>query len=159
MKIFLLLLPFLIGTVANAQVTKNTHIDTAGTVNIYGNGKVVIGKAIVQQTLETKVLLLNSEQKKDSTGIYTTVIELGNKEKLPLFGVNLLLQFSDSVISVDRGGDGMSIGTTLSNDHKQFIYKAGQINRSPFGDTMIMFQIKSKNKIVFTIHGIQGVLK
>lgn len=43
----------------NDSSKKNIHIDSAGVVNIYGKGNVFIGKAIINETLKTKLFLLS----------------------------------------------------------------------------------------------------
>src|SRR5690606_2411410 len=97
---------------------------------------------------------------------YTTVLGFGNKEKIPMFGVDLVIKFSSPVISVNggRSGDlisaagGNMIYTFLSKDHRELIFKASQVDVQPFSDTMIIFEIKSAHKITFTVAGLKGSL-
>lgn len=142
---------------SNAQSRKyETKIAKANIVNIYGNGRTVIGKIILNTILKTKIFLIKSEQIKDDfTGVYTTLLELDNKEKVPLFGVNISLLFSSPVISVTSHVFGFSVSENLSDNNKKYNFQAGQINRNPLGPTY-QIEIKSENKILVTISGLDG---
>lgn len=146
-----------------AQQPKVNNIKQVKTLNIYGKGnKTVIGKLIVNQTLQTKIFLINSYQTKDTLGIYTTTIDLGNNENVPLFGGDFSLEFDTPVISAEGKPHsmGMNISTTLNEDHTNFSYKIGQVNR-PFGggNILLSFVIKSTKKILVTIKGLDGIFK
>jgi hypothetical protein len=148
---------------AFAQKQKVNNINQVKSLNIYGNGnKTVIGKLIVNQTLQTKIFLINSYQTKDTLGIYTTTINIGNKENVPLFGGDYSLEFDTPVISAEGKPQsmGMDISTTLNEAHTNFSYKIGQVNR-PWGGGYILlsFVIKSTRRTLVTIKGIDGILK
>lgn len=162
MKFYLTILSLIISSMTfgqkNATVINN-DIQNVKTLKIYGNGKTVIGKIIMNQTLKTKVLLLKTDQFKDTlTGLFTTIVELGNKDNIPLFGVNITLKFDKPYLSIDAHCTAMSVSESRSNDQKEFIFEAGQINLNNFGP-MLQFEIKSKEKIVYTISGIDGGTK
>lgn len=147
--------------VSFGQQPKVNNINEVKTLNIYGsNTKNIIGKIIVNQTLQTKVFLLTYSQKKDSLGIYTTIINLGNNENLPLFGVKVMLKFNKPVISIDPN---MTVAFTISsgfNDtNTEFIFSAQQINRPFEGNNILTFIIKSNEPVLTTIFGIDGFLK
>jgi len=164
MKYKFILIIILISVVVKSQIKNN--IGTVKTLKIYGNGKVVIGTIVIQQTLETKIFLLNSTQQSDSTGTYTTFLGFGNKSKLPMFGVDITIKFSDSVISVNGATPGNSLsaaaGTNIygyiSKNSKELVFKAAQVNQQLLTDNMIVFEIKSKKKITFSIYGVDGIL-
>src|SRR5579872_4588571 len=143
------------------QPQKNIHVDTAAQVNIYGNGHVYIGTVIINQTIKTKIYLLGVDQQKDSTGIYTTIFSFGNKETLPLFGVNITIEFSDPIIIADIGGSAMTSVAYGYNENKTaFQFTAGQINRNSLGGNEIFTILaKSKTRLHFAIHGIDGAMK
>lgn len=143
-----------------AQQPKVNNIKQVKTLNIYGNGnKTVIGKLIVNQTLETKIFHISSYQTKDSLGIYTTTINLGNNENVPLFGGNFSLHFDNPVISVEGHCNGMNISTSIDGEKKTFTFKAGQINRPFQGNILLSFEIKSTQKTLVTLNGVDGQLK
>ena len=162
MKYYLTHLLIFVTIFSFAQQPKVNNIKEVKTLNIYGgNNKTVIGKIIVNQTLQTKIFLINYSQTKDSLGIYTTIFNLGNNENFPLFGGNFSLQFDKPVISADGSplSSGMSISTSLDADKMNYTFKAGQINRPFEGNILISFVIKSTQSTLVTIKGIDGVLK
>lgn len=160
MKYYLTFLLIFSALFSFAQQPKVNNIKQVKTLNIYGNGnKTVIGKLIVNQTLETKIFYISSYQTKDTLGTYTTTINLGNNENVPLFGGNFSLQFDNPVISAEGHCNGMNISTSLDAEKKNFTFKAGQINRPFQGNILISFEIKSSQKILVTLNGVNGQLK
>ena len=145
-----------------AQNKINNKIKEVKNLNIYGNGKTIIGKIIINQTIKTKIFLLGSSQVKDSSGNFTTVLEFGNEEAIPFFNGDFFFQFDQPVISVEPHLTvGMSLSYGLSDDHKSFFFTAGQINR-PFGNgnILIYFTIQSATKVKVVIaKGVDGILK
>lgn len=154
----LLVLPLLfIVAISNSQITNK--IDKVETLKIY-NGKVEIGKIIITPTLKTKIFLIKSTQKKDTSGVYITTFYFGNNDNLPLFGVKMVLNFDYPVYSCSQAvGSGISSAWGLSENKKTYTYMASQVNRSPFSESIIMsFTIKSAEKIKTQILGIDGIL-
>lgn len=158
MKKTLSIICILICVIVNAQKTYNTNIDSAGTVNIYGNGKTIIGKIIINQSIKSKILLAEQSQNKDTSGTYITVFKFVNSDNqgVPFFAVNISLEFDLPVVSVspDLIGEttsAFSINFDLTNANKGFYFKASQINAQGF-----QFKILSKNKIMTKILGIDG---
>lgn len=142
----------------NGQIVNK--INKVKELKIYGNSKVEIGTIIVNPTLATKIFLLKSIQTLDSSGVYTTIFILGNNEKLPLFGLDVSLQFNAPIISCEHNsGVSMSIYESMSQDKKGYYLKVSQINRQPWAEPEILrFTIKSFTKIKTTINGIDGKL-
>ena len=144
------------------QSPKINNIQEVKQLNIYGNNnKTVIGKVLINETLDTKVYLLAYEEKTDTIGNYITILKFGNNEKVPLFGTDIVLQFDSPVISVNPqiASVAMSEGWGYNADKTAFEYKAGQLNRPYEGNTILTLTILSKKKIFTTIHGIEGILK
>jgi len=161
MKYYLSIFLTITTLVSFAQQPKINNINEVKTLNIYGgNNKTVIGKIIVNQTLQTKIFLINYSQTKDSSGIYTTIINLGNNENVPLFGGNISLYFDKPVISAEGSplSSGMNILTSLDANKMNYSFKAAQINQPFEGNILISFVIKSTQKTLVTIKGIDGVL-
>ena len=162
MKYFLTSILICSTLVSLAQQPKVNNIKQVKTLNIYGNGnKTIIGKLIINQTLQTNIFLINSYQTKDTLGIYTTTINLGNNENVPFFGGDFSLQFNSPVISAEGQPKsvGMNISTTLNEPHTNLTYKVGQINRPWEGNILLSFIIKSTSKTLVTIKGLDGILK
>src|ERR1700743_285738 len=64
------------------------------------DGKTVIAKVIVNSPASSKLFLIKSIQKKDTTNNYITTFYLGNKETGPLLDTRILLKFNKPVIIV-----------------------------------------------------------
>src|ERR1700754_2283883 len=70
-------------------------------LNVYArDGKTVIVKIIANSPASSKLFLIKSIQKKDTSNNYITTFYLGNKETSPLLDTRILLKFSKPVISV-----------------------------------------------------------
>lgn len=145
-----------------SQSPKINNINEVKTLNIYGNNnKTVIGKAIINQTLETKVYLLSYEQKRDTSGKYITTLKFGNNEKIPLFGTDIALKFNYPVIAVNSqiASVAMSEQWGYNNDKTAYQFKAGQLNRPMEGNVILTLTIESEKKIFTTVYGIDGIIK
>ena len=147
-----------------AQQPKVNNIKEVKTLNIYGNNnKTVIGKLIINQTLQTKVYLLSYSQSKDSNGIVTTILNFGNNENLPLFNTDIFLLFDKPVLSVSEqiASSAMTLSYSISDDKRSYSFKAGQLNR-PFekGNILLSLTITSQPKTNITIaKGVDGIIK
>jgi hypothetical protein len=129
-------------------------------INVYGrDGKFVTGKVIVNRAKTTKLFLLKSIQKKDTSNNYITTFYLGNKETTAVAGVLILMKFSKPVIGVMPSfSAAFNNVNALSDDHLTYIFKANPLNRDPGSAVVISFAIKSKDKITTEISGLDGVL-
>jgi hypothetical protein len=139
-----------------AQITNN--IKKVGTLNIYGNGKTVIGQIIINQTIETKVFLTKSSQKKDTGDIFLTTLSFDNKAKIPMFGVDISLDFDGPVLSVEPNASAINESFSTSNGNKHYQIQISQVNRFPNTDPLSII-IKSKTPVFTKISGIDGILE
>lgn len=139
---------------ANAQ-------NKPGEVNIYGHdGKSVIGKVLISPEVKSKLLLLKSMQKKDTSNTYTTTFYLGNKETGPVLNARIVLQFNNPVAKVSPSfATAFNNMSGLSDDHKTYVFKAGRLDRDPGSVVVISFTIKSRERIVTEISGLDGMLQ
>lgn len=158
MKAFLIATFFSFSLFAKAQENKK-YVNNIGTVKelkVYGNGKIVIAKMIVNKTLDTKAYLEKIEQVKDSSGIWVTTIDINNKENgVPLFGLDIYLEFDKEVLEVNHYGIFTMSHTGFRDNKKAYMFKASQANKYEFGPPL-RFVITSKEKITTKISGLAG---
>jgi hypothetical protein len=128
-------------------------------LNVYGeNGKSVIGKVITGTSVKTNLFLLHAIQKKDSANNYIITFYLGNKETAPLLNARVLMKFSRRVIAVTPAFSTAFTSTSgLSDDHLTYAFKAGRLERDPGSVVIISFTIKSKERVVTEISGLDGI--
>ena len=129
-------------------------------LNIYArDGKTVVAKVIINSLASSKLFLIKSIQKKDTTNNYITTFYLGNKETGPLLDTRILLRFSKPVNSVTP-----SFSTAFNNmdglaeDHNTYVFKAGRLERDAGSVIVISFVIKSKDRVVTEISGLDGII-
>lgn len=151
----LFLFSFLQGYAQEKKITTN-KIDNVKTLNIYGKSKVIIGKVIINQPLSTKAYLISLSQTKDSSDTYTSIIDIDNKEKTPLFGLDITLMFDKPVLSVDPSLIGQGSFESFSDDHLRYKLKVDQVNNQPFIDPKIRITVTGKQKFITTISGVVG---
>jgi len=152
---------FLLLLATNSFGQKNNHIGEVGTLNIYGNGKVVVGKIIIAHGVNKQLFLKQLTQTKDTSGIYTTTIVLDTPEDPKVVGYNLKLEFDKPVISVNAYNGIFSGGAFidgLDTTKTKWSEQATELTISKIlgGYTII---IKSNSAIKTTIFGIAGKLK
>lgn len=130
-------------------------------LNVYGHdGKSVIGKLIVNTSVPTKLFLLKSIQKKDTSDNYITTFYLGNKEATPLAAARIFMKFNKPVITVTPSfSAAFNNVNALADDHLTYFFKASQLNRDPGSVVVISFTIKSSEKVTAEISGLDGVLQ
>ncbi|MDB5141560.1 MAG: hypothetical protein JWQ66_273 [Mucilaginibacter sp.] len=130
-------------------------------LNVYGeNGKSVIGKVITSTGAKTNLFLLHTIQKKDSANNYIITFYLGNKETTPLLNVRVLMKFSRRVIAVTPAfSAAFNSVNGLSDDHLTYVFKAGRLERDPGSVVIISFTIKSKERVVTEISGLDGIVR
>jgi hypothetical protein len=128
-------------------------------LNVYArDGKTVIAKVIVNSSASSKLFLIKSIQKKD-TANYITTFYLGNKETGPLLDTRILLRFSKSVTSVTPSfSSAFHNMDGLAEDHNTYVFKAGRLERDAGSVIVISFVIKSKDRIVTEISGLDGII-
>ncbi|SDT60988.1 hypothetical protein SAMN05216490_4310 [Mucilaginibacter mallensis] len=146
---------------ASAQNTYNNKIGEVKELKIYGSdAKIVIGKIIVNETLETKLYLINSTQLKDDSNYYVTKFNFGNNQSVALFGAKITMKFNKPVLFVNFGGfsTATAMGFGISADKTSYVFKAQQINRDPDNHVIITFIIKSKERITTEVSGVDGIL-
>src|ERR1700743_579815 len=112
------------------------------------DGKTIVAKVIPNSPASSKLFLIKSIQKKDTSTNYITTFYLGNKETGPLLDTRILLRFSRPVISVAP-----SFSTAFHNmdglaeDHNTYVFKAGRLERDSGSAIVISFVIKSKEQV------------
>jgi hypothetical protein len=160
MKIFITLFICSYTLISEAQNVKNeNNIKELKTLNIYGqNNKVIVGKIIINQSVNKQLFLKKLTQVRDSSGIYLTTIILDTPEDPRVVGYSLLLEFDKPVMSVDAYNGILSGGAIiggLDKTKKRWSEKATELNiNKVFGGYTII--IKSESLIKTTIHGIAG---
>ncbi|WP_336516589.1 hypothetical protein [Pollutibacter soli] len=138
---------------------KITNIKNAKVVNIYGNGKTVIGKLIINPTLVTNLKIIKYTPNVLENGIYITTIALDNKEKVPHFGTDITISTDKPMEDVEAmSGAKISVNYELNPERTVYRIIASQINRGRPGTDLLTFTIKSKEKIFCTITGVDGKL-
>ena len=130
-------------------------------LSVYGrDGKTLIAKVITDPNTISKLFLIKSIQKQDSANNYVTHFYLGNKETGPLQNIRLLLKFSKSVNSVEPSfTTSFNSLNGLAEDHNTYVFKAGRLERDAGSVIVISFTIKSKDRIVTEISGLDGILQ
>ncbi|MBV8391136.1 MAG: hypothetical protein JO080_15125 [Mucilaginibacter sp.] len=130
-------------------------------LNVYArDGKTVIAKVLLDSAVKNNLFLIKSIQKKDSTNNYITSFYFGNKETSPLTDIRILLEFSKPVISVmPHFTTAFKAMNGLSDDHNTYMFKAGRLERDAGSSIVIYLTIKSKDRVVTEISGLDGVLQ
>lgn len=139
----------------------NNQIQTVGSITVDKRATVnfSIAKIVVNQTIETKLYFIKSTQEKDKSGYYITSIYVGNKDRLPYFGADLRVDFDNPIDSAGQSGFSSALGLEFGiTGPKTYIFKASQINRYINSTLVAVFFFKSKEKISFTITGLDGNL-
>ncbi|MDB5154965.1 MAG: hypothetical protein JWR54_3716 [Mucilaginibacter sp.] len=149
-----ILCTWVVGTMAQSK------INAAKPLNVYGrDGKTVIAKVIVNTGAASKLFLLKSVQRKDTSNNYITTFYLGNKETTPLLDARILMKFSKPVIDVMPSFSAVFNSVSgLSDDHITYIFKAGRLDRDPGSVVVISFDIKSKDRVITEITGLDGIV-
>lgn len=129
-------------------------------LNVYArDGKTVIAKVIVNSPASSKLFLIKSIQKKDTTNSYITTFYLGNKETGPLLDERILFKFNKPVTSVTPSfSSAFHNMDGLAEDHNTYVFKAGRLERDAGSVIVISFVIKSKDRVITEISGLDGVI-
>ena len=150
---------------ASAQTKNyNTKIDTAGSVEINGGGKITIQKAnqVTINQVGPQIYLLKYITLKDTSGLYTTTYTVGPTNHRGPFNINVQIYFDNPLeplpgpiaFIVESSEPGL---VQLSQDWcKDFrcISAIGSVN----GNSCII-QVKSKAPLIARISGIDGIIK
>jgi hypothetical protein len=129
-------------------------------LNVYArDGKTVIAKVIANSPTSSKLFLIKSIQKKDTANNYITTFYLGNKETGPLLDTRILLRFSKPVTTVTPSfSAAFNNMDGLAEDHNTYVFKAGRLERDAGSVIVISFVIKSKDRAVTEISGLDGIV-
>ena len=130
-------------------------------LNVYGHdGKTLIAKVIADPNAHSNLFLIKSVQKKDSVNNFVTHFYLGNKGTGPLLNIRLLLKFSEPVNSVEPSfTTSFNSLNGLAEDHNTYSFKAGRLERDAGSVIVISFTVKSKDRVVTEISGLDGILQ
>jgi hypothetical protein len=160
MKLILIVITlfFFIDSKGQAPKVEN-KINSVKTLNIYGNSKVIIGKLIINQTINKSLFLKSLTQVKDTNGIYNTTIIFDSPENPVVFGVKLKLEFDSPYLSMSEyNATTQGSMITTADDKKSWSLEATQLNiMQTFGGYTIVIQ--SLKPIKTTIYGIAGKIK
>ena len=75
-------------------------------------------------------------------------------------GVRILLKFSKPVVSVmPHFSTAFKSMNGLAEDHNTYVFKAGRLERDAGSAVVIYFTIKSKDRILTEISGLDGLLQ
>ncbi len=156
MKSFLTATLWLCTNIAFAQDKSSTK-----ELNAYGrDGRTVIAKVVANGATKSDLLLIKTIQEEDIFKNYVTTLYFGNKETGPLTGTRIVLKFSKPVISVmPHFTTAFKSVNGLSDDHNTYLFKAGRLERDAGSAIVIYFTIKSKDRIVTEISGLDGLLQ
>jgi len=156
MQNFLTAILLLCTVVATAQ-----DKSTSKEYNAYDrDGKTIVAKVLVNAGIKSKLFLIKSLQRESTGNSYVTTLYFGNKETGPLTDTRILLKFSKPVISVmPHFATAFKSTNGLAEDHNTYTFKAGRLERDAGSAVVIYFTIKSKDRVVTEISGLDGILQ
>jgi len=142
-------------------VTKAQNKPTQKEYNAYDrDGKTIVAKVLVNADAKSKLFLIKSLQRESSVNSYITTLYFGNKATGPLTDIRIQLKFSKPVISVmPHFTTAFKSMNGLSEDHNTYLFKAGRLERDAGSAIVIYFTIKSKDRIITEISGLDGILQ
>jgi hypothetical protein len=147
---------------ANAQTKKNynTKIDTAGTVEINGGGKITIQKAtqVIINQVGSQIYLLNSETIKDTGGLYTTAYTVGPINHRGPFNINVQIYFDSHFEPLPGNIPFIADANSQLNLDWCKDYNCLSV-RGSVNDNSCIIKVKSKAPLIGRISGIVGMLK
>lgn len=124
------------------------------------DGKTIVAKVLVNAGTKSKLFLIKSLQREGTGNTYVTTLYFGNKETGPLADTRILFKFSKPVISVmPHFATAFKSMNGLAEDHNTYTFKAGRLERDAGSAIVIYFTIKSKERIVAEISGLDGILQ
>jgi hypothetical protein len=124
------------------------------------DGKTIVAKVLVNSGTKSKLFLVKSLQRESTGNSYITTLYFGNKETGPLADTRILLKFTKPVISVmPHFATAFKSMNGLAEDHNTYTFKAGRLERDAGSAIVIYFTIKSKDRIVTEISGLDGILQ
>jgi hypothetical protein len=140
--------------------TAQSKISEGKQLNVYArDGKTAVAKVIVNSPASSKLFLIKSIQKKDTANNYITTFYLGNKETGPLLNTRILLRFSKPVTTVAPSfSAAFNNMDGLAEDHNTYVFKAGRLERDSGSVIVISFVIKSKDRVITEISGLDGII-
>jgi hypothetical protein len=151
MKILLAFVVIILSLPAIAQQKNqyNTQIDSAGTVNIYGNGTTIIGKIIV--AAQSKLYLSSISHKQVAIDTVETLIKFETDGFYPIYSPEIILRFDKRIYSMDWGGEGSGYMTSagIHTDSLGGIWKAQQ-----FTGRLLNAVIRSKVPLFVSVYGV-----
>ncbi|MDO3625871.1 hypothetical protein [Mucilaginibacter sp. BT774] len=156
MKSLLTVILLLCGIIAIAQDKSSSK-----EYNAYDrDGKTIVARVLVNANVKSKLFLIKSLQRESTGNSYVTTLYFGNKETGPLTDTRILLKFSKPVISVmPHFATAFKSMNGLAEDHNTYTFKAGRLERDAGSAIVIYFTIKSKDRIVTEVSGLDGILQ
>jgi hypothetical protein len=153
---------FLVATILLYAISASAQDKSAQKeYDAYGrDGKTIVAKVVVNSNTKSNLFLIKSIQRESSADSYVTTIYFGNKETGPLSNTRIQLKFSKPVISVmPHFATAFKSMNGLSEDHNTYVFKAGRLERDAGSAIVIYFSIKSKDRIITEISGLDGILQ
>ncbi|HTK22523.1 MAG TPA: hypothetical protein VL442_23555 [Mucilaginibacter sp.] len=124
------------------------------------DGKTIVARVMVNAGTKSKLFLIKSLQRESTGSSYITTLYFGNKETGPLTDTRILLKFSKPVVSVmPYFATAFKSANGLAEDHNTYTFKAGRLERDAGSAIVIYFTIKSKDRIITEISGLDGILQ
>ena len=124
------------------------------------DGKTIVAKVLVNADTKSKLFLIKSLQRGSAANSYITTLYFGNKETGPLTNTRILFKFSKPVISVmPHFATAFKSVNGLAEDKSTYAFKAGRLERDASSAVVIYFTIKSKDRTVTEVSGIDGILQ
>lgn len=124
------------------------------------DGKTIVAKVLVNNDIKSHLFLIKSLQREDSANNTITTLYFGNKETGPLTGTRILLKFSKPVVSVmPHFTTAFKSMNGLAEDHNTYTFKAGRLERDAGSVVVIYFTIKSKERVITEVSGLDGIFQ
>jgi hypothetical protein len=124
------------------------------------DGKTIVAKVLINASTKSKLFLIKSLQRESAGNSYVTTLYFGNKETGPLTDTRILLKFSKPVISVmPHFATAFKSINGLAEDRSTYIFKAGRLERDAGSAIVIYFTIKSKDRLITEVSGLDGILQ
>ncbi len=124
------------------------------------DGKTIVAKVLVNAGIKSKLFLIKSLQRESTGNSYVTTLYFGNKETGPLTDTRILLKFSKPVVSVmPHFATAFKSTNGLAEDHNTYSFKAGRLERDAGSVVVIYFTIKSKDRVIIEVSGLDGILQ
>ena len=153
----------------NNKSVFNTKIDKPGKVVIEGSretnsnttninqiGNQNIGQVIINNSLQSHMLLIGNFQRQDSLGFYHTQYQFKNKENKPSYAIDIALKFNDTIVGSSEKVDCRGKACVFTDNISRGITDYGiYIDHLPV-EAILILSFKSRKPLTASISGIYG---